>query len=116
MLEEAGIAAVRAKSVALTSFALEIVDAELVPLGVEVVSPRDPARRGGHLTLRRNGFREVLDALWARGVIPDYREPDGIRIGLSPLSTSFAEVERGLGVLAELVRASPVGAPDTPGS
>ncbi len=103
MLEEAGIAAVRAKSVALTAFALEIVDAELVPLGVEVASPRDPARRGGHLTLRRPGFRSVLDALWQRGVIPDYREPDGIRIGLAPLSTSFAEVERGLAELrAEL--------------
>ncbi len=101
MLEEAGIAAVRAKSVALTSYALEIVDAELVPLGVEVVSPRDPARRGGHVTLRRTGFRDVLDVLWERGVIPDYREPDGIRIGLSPLSTSFAEVDRGLTVLRE---------------
>jgi kynureninase len=99
MLEEAGIAAVRAKSAALTAFALGIVDADLVPLGVEVVSPRDPARRGGHLTLRRPGFRSVLDALWDRGVIPDYREPDGIRIGLAPLSTSFAEVERGLAEL-----------------
>ncbi len=106
MLEEAGIAAVRAKSVALTAFALEIVDAELVPMGVEVVSPRDPARRGGHITLRRNGFKDVLDTLWERGVIPDYREPDGIRIGLSPLSTSFAEVERGLGLLVEVIQSA----------
>jgi len=103
MLEEAGIAAVRAKSVALTAFALEIVDAELAPLGVEVVTPRDPDRRGGHVTLRRPGFSDVLDALWARGVVPDYREPDGIRIGLSPLSTSFAEVELGLTVLRDLL-------------
>jgi kynureninase len=103
MLEEAGIATVRAKSVQLTAFALEIVDAELVPLGVEVVSPRDPARRGGHLMLRRKGFRDVLDALWERGVLPDYREPDGIRIGLAPLSTSFAEVERGLAVLRDVL-------------
>jgi kynureninase len=104
MLEEAGIAAVRAKSEALTAFALGIVDADLVPLGVEVVSPRDPARRGGHLTLRRPGFRSVLDALWERGVIPDYREPDGIRIGLAPLSTSFAEVERGLTELQAVLK------------
>jgi len=34
--------------------------------------------------------------LWAQGIIPDYREPNGIRIGLSPLSTSFAEVELGI--------------------
>jgi kynureninase len=53
--------------------------------------------------LRRKGFRGVLDALWARGVIPDYREPDGIRIGLAPLSTSFVEVETGLSVLREVM-------------
>ena len=45
-------------------------------------------------------MREVTAALWERDVIPDYRDPDGLRIGLSPLSTSFDEVERGL----ELVR------------
>ncbi|MHA6782321.1 kynureninase [Pseudonocardia saturnea] len=101
MLEEAGIGAVRAKSRALTAFALELVDAWLP--GVDVVSPRDPERRGGHVTLRRAGFREVLDALWERGVIPDYREPDGIRIGLAPLSTSFAEVHDGLAILRELL-------------
>ena len=106
LLAEAGIAAVRAKSAALTAFALEIVDADLTPLGVEVWSPRDPARRGGHLMLRRPGFRAVLDELWARGVIPDHREPDGIRIGLAPLSTSFDEVARGLAVLQEILRES----------
>ncbi len=105
MLEEAGIAAVRAKSRALTAFALELVDAWLP--GVDVVSPRDPDRRGGHLTIRRAGFGAVLNALWERGVIPDYREPDGIRIGLAPLSTSFAEVYRGLAVLRELLTEHP---------
>ena len=103
MLEEAGIGAVRTKSRALTAYALDLVDAWLP--GVEVVSPRDPERRGGHLTIRRGGFRDVLDALWERGVIPDFRDPDGIRIGLSPLSTSFAEVATGLAVMRELLTA-----------
>ena len=44
-------------------------------------------------------MREVTAALWQRDVIPDYREPDGLRIGLSPLSTSFAEVERGIAAI-----------------
>ncbi|MFC4944503.1 kynureninase [Pseudonocardia sp. GCM10023141] len=101
LLAEAGIAAVRAKSVALTAFALELVDAWLVPRGVALVSPRDPQWRGGHLTVRRAGFRELLDVLWERGVIPDYREPDGLRLGLAPLSTSFAEVHDGLVVLRD---------------
>ncbi|MDN5750580.1 MAG: aminotransferase class V-fold PLP-dependent enzyme [Pseudonocardia sp.] len=101
MLSEAGIGAVRTKSRALTAFALDLVDAWLPD--VEVVSPRDPDRRGGHLTIRRAGFREVLDALWDAGVLPDYREPDGIRIGLAPLSTGFTEVHDGLSVLRELL-------------
>ena len=102
-LEEAGIEAVRRKSVALTSFALELADAWLVPEGVAVASPRDPDRRGGHVTLRRPDFRAVNERLWKLGVIPDFRYPDGIRIGLAPLSTSFAEVYRGLSALrAEL--------------
>ena len=103
LLDEAGIAAVRAKSRALTAFTVELVDDWLAPHGVELVSPRDPERRGGHLMLRRAGFREVLDALWARGVLPDYREPDGIRIGLAPLSTTFTEVHDGLAVLRDLL-------------
>ncbi|WP_433272789.1 kynureninase [Pseudonocardia xinjiangensis] len=102
-LEVAGIAAVRAKSVALTEFALELVDAWLAPYGVEVASPRDPARRGGHVTIRRAGFRDLLPHLWERGVIPDFREPDGIRLGLAPLSTSFAELHAGLAVLRDLL-------------
>jgi kynureninase len=103
LLEEAGIEAVRAKSIQLTRFALELVSAWLAPLGVAVVSPLEEARRGGHITLQRSGFRDILAELWKRGVIPDYREPDGIRIGLAPLSTSFTEVHAGLQVFRDLL-------------
>lgn len=103
LLEEAGITAVRTKSVAIIGFALDLVDQWLTPHGVEVISPRDPQRRGGHVTIRRPGFREVIDQLWARGVLPDYREPDAIRIGPAPLSTSFTEVHDGLAVLRDIL-------------
>ncbi|MBG0560298.1 kynureninase [Actinoplanes aureus] len=103
MLAEAGIEAVRAKSLLLTDYVLELADAWLVPHGVEVISPRDVTRRGGHVTLRRAGFRELLEPLWDSGVIPDYRRPDGLRIGPAPLSTSFAEIHQGLAVLRDLV-------------
>jgi kynureninase len=106
LIEEAGIAAIRAKSVAMTEYALEIVDALLAPLGVVVVSPRDSARRGGHVTVRHPAFRDLMGPLWERGVLADFREPESIRIGLSPLSTSFAEAHRGLGVLAEMLAAA----------
>jgi len=105
LVEEAGIDAIRAKSVELTELVIRITDAWLAPLGVEVASPRDPAQRGGHVTLRRNGFRAVTAVLWEEGIIPDYRDPDGIRIGVSPLSTSFTEVVEGMRALRDAIQA-----------
>lgn len=96
MLSEAGIDAVRAKSLALTDFAWQIVESWPAELGVTIASPREHERRGGHLTIRRHDFAEVNGRLWEQGVIPDFRAPDGLRLGLSPLSTSFAEVAVGL--------------------
>lgn len=104
LLEEAGIAAVRAKSRLLTAYAVALADAWLVPLGFRVASPRDPDRRGGHVMLCRSDARELVAGLVERGVVPDFRAPDGLRIGLSPLSTSFAELHRGLEVLREVAR------------
>jgi kynureninase len=103
-LEQAGIEAVREKSVALTSFAVELADAWLAGEAVQVASPRDPDRRGGHVTLRRADFESVKDRLWSRGVIPDFRFPDGIRLGLAPLSTSFAELLQAMVIFYDEVR------------
>ncbi|HEX8510006.1 MAG TPA: hypothetical protein VF635_11015 [Propionibacteriaceae bacterium] len=102
-MAEAGMERVRAKSLALTDFALELYDAWLEPLGVQLASPRDPARRGSHLTIRRAGFDDILPQLWARGVIPDYRAPDGIRFGLAPLSTTFGELAVAVSELRDLL-------------
>lgn len=103
LIERAGMPALRAKSVVLTGFVLEFADAHLVPLGVRVASPRESSRRGSHVMLEHPAFRELVAKLWERGVIPDFRPPAGLRIGLSPLSTSFAEVADGLSVIAELL-------------
>ena len=100
VIEEAGLPGIRSKSLALTAFVIEWSDANLSGLGVTVGSPRADEHRGSHVTLRHPAFREVTELLWRRDVIPDFRFPDGLRIGLSPLSTTFAEVQLGL----ELVR------------
>jgi kynureninase len=107
MLAEAGIEAVRAKSTLLTAYVIDIADRWLASRGVRVAGPRDPERRGGHVTLARPGFAGLLAPLWDSGVIPDYRRPDGLRIGMAPLSTSFAEVHRGLTVLRDLIDKQP---------
>jgi kynureninase len=104
LLGEAGVPAVREKSVALTEYAVRLADDWLAPLGVALASPRDPAWRGGHVTLSHPRMREVVPALWCDDVLPDYRDPDGLRIGLSPLSTSFAEVHAGIAAVRELLR------------
>ncbi|AZM58236.1 MULTISPECIES: kynureninase [unclassified Streptomyces] len=103
LIEEAGIAAVRAKSVQLTEFALEIADEALAPYGVRVASPRDAAVRGGHVTLEHPRFEEITAGLWKRGVIPDFRPPHGLRVGLSPLSTGFTELATGLAHVRRLL-------------
>ncbi|UUW88267.1 kynureninase [Pimelobacter simplex] len=97
LVAEAGIEAVRAKSIALTEYAVALVDRDLPD--VRLASPRDPAVRGGHVTLAHPRMREVTAVLWERDVIPDFRMPDGLRLGLSPLSTSFAEVEAGVAAI-----------------
>jgi kynureninase len=103
LIEQAGLEAIRAKSVALTEFAIEVSDRLLGPLGVAVGSPRDHAVRGSHVTLEHPEFRVATQRLWEMGVIPDFRPPDGLRIGLSPLSTSFGEVYRGLLAVQEVL-------------
>ena len=103
LVGEAGLDAIRAKSVDLTAFAIEVADEVLAPLGVEVASPRDAALRGSHVTLNHPLMREATAALWEQDVIPDYRDPHGLRVGLSPLSTSFAEVRAGLEGVREVL-------------
>jgi kynureninase len=101
LIDEAGLASVREKSVALTEFAIALAD-ELLP-DARLATPRDADRRGSHITLDDDRFAELVPILWERGVIPDFRRPNGIRLGLSPLSTSFAEVEIGIRAIADSI-------------
>ena len=103
LVAEAGIDAVRAKGIALTEYAIALVDRWLIPLDCTLGAPRDAARRGNQLSIRHRDARRLTTALKDRDVIPDFRAPDSIRIGLSPLATSFADVHQGLAVLRDLL-------------
>ena len=97
------IDAVRAKSLALTDFFLECVD-EYVPEGrVESVTPADHARRGSQVALRCSDAGDVMARLIERGVVGDFRRPDVLRFGFTPLYVGFADVERAARVLGEVV-------------
>ncbi|TAM71084.1 MAG: aminotransferase class V-fold PLP-dependent enzyme [Microbacteriaceae bacterium] len=104
MIADRGIDAVRAKSVALTEYAITLAEEWLAPLGATIASPRDAARRGGHVTINHPAMREVNVLLWQQDVLPDYRDPGGLRIGLSPLSTSFEETYRGMAAVRDTLR------------
>jgi kynureninase len=106
---EAGVDAIRAKGIALTEYAIALHDASLAPLGFTLGSPRAAARRGSHVSVRRADARELTRRMIETGVLPDFRAPDSIRLGLSPLTTSFADVARGIAVLAELAAEHPAG-------
>jgi kynureninase len=93
MLGEAGIEQVRAKGVALTSYLIELYDAWLEPLGFTLASPRDSSRRGSHVSLAHPEAYRICRALIEKAsVIPDFRAPDRIRLGLASLTTSFVDV------------------------
>ncbi len=100
---EAGIDAIREKSIRLTEFAIGVVDARLKGFGVGVGSPRDPDRRGSHVALVHPDARALTRRLSDDGVIVDFRTPDVIRLGLSPLTTRFTDVYDGLQALEQLL-------------
>ena len=85
--------AIRQKSIGLTEYAIALSDARLAPLGFTLGSPRDPARRGSHVSLRHpEGYRINRALIEEMKVIPDFREPDNIRLGFAPLYVSFQDV------------------------
>ncbi|MEU1849587.1 kynureninase [Streptomyces sp. NPDC019990] len=91
---------VRAKSLALTDFFLECV-AEYVPAGrVECLTPVAHEERGSQIALRCHDAGDVMKRLIERGVVGDFRAPDVLRFGFTPLYVGFAEVERAARVLA----------------
>jgi kynureninase len=105
LIQDVGIEAIRAKSIALTEYSVRLADELLAPEGVTLASPREAGERGGHVTLQHPSMRAVTARLWTHDVIPDYRDPGGLRIGLSPLSTSFTEVLQGMIAVRDAVAA-----------
>jgi kynureninase len=92
LLIEAGIEPMRAKSMRLTAYLIELGDAWLVPLGCTIATPREASRRGGHVSFGHPDAERIVARLAEEGVITDYRTPDRFRFGLSPLTTRFTDV------------------------
>jgi kynureninase len=103
LVKEAGLDNIRAKSIKLTSYLTELGKELLEPLGCKVATPSDPDRRGGHISFA-HPYAEVLTAELAKAnVITDYRTPGRVRFGLSPLTTSFADVHKAVAITRDLL-------------
>jgi kynureninase len=91
------MASLREKSLLLSEYLIFLSDTLLTPLGFLLGSPRNPERRGSHISLRHpEGYRINRALIEEMNVLPDFREPDNLRLGLTPLYTSFAEVWEGV--------------------
>lgn len=103
VLAAAGIDRLREKGMALTSYLVALSDAWLAPLGFRLASPRSAAARGSHVSLEHPAAWPICQALLDRGVVPDYRTPDRLRLGPAPLTTSYTEVHDALAILRDVV-------------
>lgn len=104
VIAEAGIENIRAKIVTLTELAVALTDEWLVPQGFGLGSPRDSARRGGHVSITRADARELCAQLTSVGVLADFRAPDAIRLGLSPLPMTFTSLWDAMVVIRDVSR------------
>jgi kynureninase len=102
---EAGLERIRAKSVRQTEYLIERWEAELAPQGFALRSPRESARRGSHVSLGHpEGWRINRALIEEMGVLPDFREPDNLRLGVAPLYTTYAELHEAVDRIARVVR------------
>jgi kynureninase len=104
LVAEAGVERLQAKASQLTELIVALHDERLAALGFRLGSPRDPARRGAHVSLAHDEAWPICRALIERArVIPDFRGPDSIRLGVPPLYTRFVDVHEAVERLADLV-------------
>ncbi len=104
LLLEAGMARLRDRSTRLSEYFLSLWEKRLAPLGFRLNSPRDAARRGSHVSLGHDeGLRINLSLIRDMNVLPDFRRPDNIRIGIAPLYNTFAELHEAVERTAAVV-------------
>ncbi len=103
VFEETTMAAIREKSLALTDLFIELVESTCASHPLGLVTPREHARRGSQASFTHPHGYAVMAALIARGVIGDYREPEIMRFGFTPLYTSYADVWDAVAILKDIL-------------
>jgi kynureninase len=109
---EVDMNAVAAKSRALATLFIDLVEARCSAFGVTLVGPARGATRGSHVSFRHHEGYAIMQALIARGVIGDFRAPDIMRFGLTPLYLRFAEIVQAVEILESVLRTDAWRAPE----
>ncbi|MDF1549265.1 MAG: kynureninase [Bacteroidales bacterium] len=99
---EAGISKIRAKSIKQTNFMMELIEQELIPLGFTVATPKNERIRGSHISIQHADAYRINRAMiepqkGEKVVIPDFRPPNNIRLGIAPLYTSYSDIYQAIG-------------------
>lgn len=97
------MAALRQKSLALTEAFIALVESRCANFGLALATPREPARRGSHVSFTHPHGYEIMQALIARGVIGDYREPSILRFGFTPLYSRYVDVWDAVEILRDIL-------------
>jgi kynureninase len=97
------MASLRSKSLALTDLFIALVEARCAAHDLKLITPREHAKRGSHVSFEHPEGYAVIQALIARGVIGDYREPRIMRFGFTPLYTRFTEVWEAVEILGDIL-------------
>jgi kynureninase len=103
VIEDAGLTNMRTKSISQTSFMMSMLTDEINSGLITVVTPEDASKRGGHISLKHPGAAGLSQALRARGVIPDFRPPDILRLAPAPLYITFQDCYHAIRQIKELL-------------
>jgi kynureninase len=103
IFKEAGIERIRTKSLQLTDYLMALIDSELAAFDFRISNPRDDAERGGHIYLEHNEAARICKALKSNGVVPDFRNPNGIRLAPVALYNTYEEVWTSVQILKKIM-------------
>lgn len=103
IFKEVGMSRIREKSLHITAYMMYLIDEKLNQYGYKVENAREDSRRGGHVCLTHDEGYRISQALRDKGVVPDYREPNVIRLAPVALYNTYEEVYRVIEILEEIV-------------
>ena len=108
IFEEAGLGRIRAKSLAMTRYLMDLIEGTgltEIPYGYRIGTPREDGRRGGHVAVEHDMGPRIARALKARGIVPDFRQPDVVRLAPIALYTTYQECWETVRHLREIIDA-----------